>query len=80
MTPQQLEERKAERELMNHLRATRREIRKEQERMGLAAYDALKNREMVEDMENYCRKHPGYHIVQIGGGYLLKKIDGTTQP
>jgi hypothetical protein len=80
MTQQQIEERKAEREVINHLRATRRKIRKEQERMGLAAYDARTNREMIETMEEYCRKNPGYHIVQVGGGYLLKKPDGTTQP
>jgi hypothetical protein len=80
MTQQQLEERKAERELMAHLRATRREIRKEQERIGLAAYNARSNREMIEEMEAYCRKNPGYQIVKIGDGSLLKKPDGTTQP
>jgi ElaB/YqjD/DUF883 family membrane-anchored ribosome-binding protein len=79
MTQQQIEERKAEQEVFRRLRATRRKIHKEEERIGLAEYNARSNRQMIETMEEYCRQHPGYQIVQVGGGYLLKKPDGTTQ-
>jgi hypothetical protein len=80
MTQQQIEERKAEREVFNHLRATRRKIRKEQERMGLEAYNTRSAREIMESMEKYCRQNPGVQIVKVGDGYMLKDIDGTTQP
>jgi hypothetical protein len=80
MTQQQIEEKKAEREVFNHLRATRRKIHKEEERIGRAEYNARSNREMMNRLEEYCRKNPGVQIVKVGAGYMLKDINGTTQP
>jgi ElaB/YqjD/DUF883 family membrane-anchored ribosome-binding protein len=80
MTQQQLEERKAEREVFSRLRAVRKQIRKEQEGWTVDERVERGNQEMMNLMETYCREHPGYQIVQVGGAYLLKKADGTTQP
>ena len=76
MTQQQLEERKADRELMSHLRRTRLEIQKERKRMGDAAYDEYMHRICLEAAEEYCRNHPEYQLVMLDhGGYKFKKID-----
>jgi hypothetical protein len=80
MTQQQLEERKVDREIINRLRATRRQIRKDRDRMGADAYGEYIDRVSMEAAEDYCRKNPGYQIVKFGGGYMLKKTDGTSQP
>jgi hypothetical protein len=80
MTLQQLEERKAEKEIFDHLRAVRRRNRKERERMGSVAYDALKNRAMLDTMEDYCRKTPGVTVVKVGNGYMFVNKTGSTQP
>ncbi|MHC6203190.1 hypothetical protein ACYULU_08340 [Breznakiellaceae bacterium SP9] len=75
MTQEQIEERKAEQEVFRRLRAVRRKIRKEQERIGLAEYNTRSNREMIEELEEYCRRHPGVFVVKIGPGYTLKDSD-----
>jgi predicted membrane-bound dolichyl-phosphate-mannose-protein mannosyltransferase len=80
MTQEQIEarkaERKAEQEVFRHLRATRRKIRKEQERIGLKEYEARSNRKMIEGLERYCRENPGVFVVKIGHGYMLKDSEG----
>ncbi|GHU53845.1 hypothetical protein FACS1894200_14320 [Spirochaetia bacterium] len=76
MTQQQLEERKAEKEVFDRLRAIKREIRKERKRMGDDAYDEYLHRASIEAAEEFCREHPGYQIVMLEhGGYRFKKLD-----
>jgi ElaB/YqjD/DUF883 family membrane-anchored ribosome-binding protein len=78
MTQQQIEERKAEKEVFDSLRAIKREIRKERKRMGDDAYCEYTHRKAMESAEEYCREHPEYQIVFLErGSYRFKKTDTT---
>jgi hypothetical protein len=80
MTQQQLEERKAEKEVFARLRAIRREIRKDRQRMGDDAYGEYIDRVALEAAEEYCRENPGYQIVHLErGGYKFKKAEGAAR-
>jgi hypothetical protein len=80
MTQQQIEERKAEQEVFNHLRAIRRKNRKMRESMGNEAYEEHIEQICRKAEEDYCREHPGVRVVKVGGGYILKSIDGSSLP
>ncbi|GHU49088.1 hypothetical protein FACS1894200_07260 [Spirochaetia bacterium] len=76
MTQQQLEERKAEKEVFDRLRAAKREMRKDRKRMGDEAYGEYIDRAAMKAAEEYCREHPDYQIVLLEhGGYKFKKLD-----
>jgi ElaB/YqjD/DUF883 family membrane-anchored ribosome-binding protein len=80
MTQQQLEERKAEKEVFDRLRAAKREICKERKRMGEDAYDEYVHKMAMETAEEYCREHPGYQIVYLEkGGYRFKKTEAVAR-
>jgi hypothetical protein len=79
MTEQQIEEKKAEQEVFNSIRAIRRKNRKLRELMGDAEYDDYISYVAVKAEEDYCRVHPGVHVVKVGDGFMLMDIGDSSQ-
>ena len=80
MTQQRLEEKKTEQEVFSRLRVIRRKNRKLRELMGNEAYDEYVHQRVMKADEEYCRTHPGVHVVKVGDYYVLKNTDSTAQP
>jgi hypothetical protein len=80
MTQQRLEEKKAAQEVFSRLRVIRRKNRKLRELMGNEAYDEYVHQRVMKADEEYCRTHPGVHVVKVGDYYVLKNTDSTAQP
>ena len=69
MTQQQIEEKKAEQEVFNSIRAIRRKNFKLRQLMGDEEYEDYVHYRAVKAAEDYCRANPGVHMVPFGSGF-----------